>query len=212
MLWEAMLVSVHPGRRTASLAALLLTFTLAGCSTLGLGSTPKPDAIFDLAVPTLFDGASRRSSAQLLVPMPNASDALSSARIAVRDDGGSLSYLPGVSWSDELPPLIQTVLVRAFENSGRVKAVGKPGESLAIDDQVIVDIRAFELDVTGSPAARVTLGVKLLDERTGKVRASRVFEVSRPSTSDQPKAAIAAIGEAASAAVAEVVVWTAGAL
>lgn len=195
-----------------SAATLCLTFALTGCSTLGLGATPEPDAIFDLAAPTTFEGAAKRSSAQILVPLPNASDALSSESIVVRADGGSISYMPGVSWSDELPPLVQTILVRAFENSGRVKAVGKPGESLAIDDQVIVDIRAFELDVTGAPTARVALGVKLLDERTGKVRASRVFDVSRPSASDRPKDAIAAIDRAASAAAADVVTWTASTL
>lgn len=195
-----------------SAAALCLAFALAGCSTLGLASTPKPDDIFDLAAPTAFDGTARRSSAQLLVPLPNASDALASERIAVRSNGGSISYLPGVSWSDQLPPLVQTIMVRAFENSGRVKAVGKPGESLAIDDQVIVDIRAFELDVTGSPVARVTLGIKLLDERTGKVRANRVFDVTRPAASDRPKDAIAALDQATSAAVADVVVWTASSL
>jgi len=205
------LVSAHSGRRTTSLTASLLALAVGACSTLGLGDTPKPDAIFDIVAPTAFDGAARRSSAQLLVPSPSANDALGTARIAVRD-AGSISYLSGVSWSDQLPALIQTTLVRGFENSGRVKAVGRPGESLAIDDQVIVDIRAFELDVTGSPMARVALGVKLLDDRTGKVRASRVFEVTRPASSDQPKAAIAAIGQAASAAVAEVVGWTAGAL
>ena len=206
------MVSAHPGRRLVSAAALCLAFALAGCSTLGLATTSKPDDIFDLATPTAFDGTARRSSAQLLVPLPNASDALSSGRVVVRSDGGSISYLPGVSWSDELPSLVQTIVARAFENSGRVKAVGKPGESLAIDDQVIVDIRAFELDVTGSPVARVTLGVKLLDERTGKVRASRVFDVSRPSASDRPKDAIAAIDQAASAAVIDVVGWTASSL
>ncbi len=207
-----MLVSVLAGRPTASLAALLLATILAGCSTLGLGPTAKPDAIFDISVPTAFDGTVKKSSAQILVPTPNASDALSTSRIAVRAKGGSLSYLPGVSWSDQLPPLVQTIMVRAFENSGRVRAVGKPGESLAIDDQVIVDVRAFELDVTGSPAAHVTLGVKLLDERTGKVRATQVFDVSRPSASDRPKDAIVAIDQAASAAVSQVVAWTASAL
>lgn len=206
------MVAVHPGRRMGPAVALACALALAGCSTIGLGSTPKPDAIFDLAAPTAFDGTAKRSSVQLLVPVPNASDVLSTARIAVRDDGGSISYLPGVSWSDQLPPLIQTTLVRAFENSGRVKAVGKPGESLAINNQVIVDIRAFEMDVTGAPTARVTLGVKLLDERNGQVRANRVFDVSRPSASDRPKDAIAAIDQAASAAVAEVVAWTASAL
>lgn len=207
-----MLVAVHPARRMVPAAALVLAFALAGCSTLGFGASAKPDAIYDLAVPTAFEGTAKRSSVQLLVPLPNVSDALSTARIAVRSAGGSISYLPGVSWSDQLPPLIQTVTVRAFENSGRVRAVGKPGESLAIDDQVIIDIRAFELDVTGSPAAHVTLGVKLLDERTGKVRATHVFDVTRPAASDRPKDAIAAINLAASAAVVEVVGWTASAL
>ena len=206
------MVAVHPGRRMVPAAALFLAFALAGCSTLGLGASTKPDAIYDLAAPTAFDGAAKRSSAQLLVSLPSASDALSSARIAVRSAGGSISYLPGVSWADQLPPLIQTATVRAFENSGRVKAVGKPGESLAIDDQILVDIRDFELDVTGAPAAHVTLGVKLLDERTGKVRATRVFDVSRPSASDRPKDAIAAIRQATAAALAEVVSWTVSAL
>lgn len=205
------MVSAHTGRRSAPLAALALTLALGGCATLGIGESAKPDAIFDITAPSSFDGAARRSSAQLLVPLPSTNDALSTARIAVRS-GGSISYLPGVSWSDQLPALVQTTLVRAFENSGRVKAVGRPGESLAIDDQVIVDVRAFELDVAGSPTARVALGVKLLDDRTGKVRASRVFEASVASSSDQPKAAIAALDKAASSAVADVVTWTAGAL
>lgn len=179
---------------------------------LGLGSSGKPDALFDLAAPTSFDGAAKRSAVQLLVPVPDTSGALSSAHIAVRETGGSIAYLPGVSWSDQLPSLVQTTLVRAFENSGRFRAVGRPGESLAIDDQVIVDIRAFELNVTGAPTARVVLGVKLLDDRSGKVRTSRVFEVSRPAASDRPKDAIAAIDAAATAAVAEIVVWTTSAL
>lgn len=205
------MVSAHTGRRSAPLAALTLALALGGCASLGFGDTPPPDNIYDITAPSNFDGSARRSSAQLLVPLPSTNDALSTARIAVRS-GGSISYLPGVSWSDQLPALVQTTLVRAFENSGRVKAVGRPGESLAIDDQVIVDVRAFELDVAGSPTARVALGVKLLDDRTGKVRASRVFEASVASSSDQPKAAIAAIDKAASTAVADVVIWTAGAL
>ena len=207
-----MLVPAHRVRRSGFASACLLAFALAGCSTLGLAPSPKPDAIYDLTAPTSFDGGARRSSAQILVPLPSASDALGTERIAVRSKGGSISYLPGVTWSDQLPPLMQTYVVRAFENSGRVKAVGKPGQSLAIDDEVIVDIRAFELDVTGSPTAHVTLGVKLLDERTGKVRSTRVFEVARPSASDRPKDAIAAIDQAAAAAVADIVIWAASAL
>lgn len=205
------MASQHSGRRPLPFAVSALALALGACSTLGLGPTIKPDAIFDVAAPTTFDGPARRLPVQLLVPLPSTNDALGTARIAVRG-GGSISYLPGVSWSAQLPALVQTTLIRAFENSGRVKAVGRPGESLAIDDQVIVDVRAFELDVTGAPTARVALGVKLLDDRTGKVRASRVFEATEAASSDRPEAAIRAIDRAASTAVAEVVSWTAGAL
>lgn len=198
------------GRPTALVLPLLLALGLGACSTLGLGTTGGPQSLVDLAVPNGFEPG-RRVSAQLLVPMPVSSDALASARVAVRN-GGSVSYLPAVAWSDQLPALVQTTLVRAFENSGRVKAVGRPGESLAIDDQVIVDIRAFELDVTSTPTARVALGIKLLDDRSGKVKASRVIETSRPAASDRPADALRALDEAASVAVSEVVTWTAGAL
>ncbi|WP_237152527.1 ABC-type transport auxiliary lipoprotein family protein [Oryzibacter oryziterrae] len=179
---------------------------LSGCSTLsGGGAAPS---IFDLDAPTDFGGLKGKAAVQLLVPKPSVSDALASSRVAVRQGGAEIAYFPGVTWSDEVPSLIQTTLTRAFENSGAVKAVGRPGESLAIDDQVIVDVRAFELDVSQAPVGHVVLGVKLLDDRNGKVRATKVFDVSVPATTDAAKPAIAALNKASEEAVRQVVAWT----
>lgn len=203
------LVAVSRARpRLRSLAALGVALALGACSTL-VGASQKAPDIFDLSVPARFTGIKGRTGAQLLVPQPTAIDALGTARLLVRQAGGQLSYYPNVSWSDELPSLIQTKLVRAFENSGRAKAVGRPGESLAIDYQVIVDIRAFELDVSGARTAHVELGVKLLDDRTGKVRATRVIDARAPAPSDQAAAVVQALDQAAGEAFTELVLWTA---
>nr|WP_281409428.1 ABC-type transport auxiliary lipoprotein family protein [Oharaeibacter diazotrophicus] len=183
-----------------------MALALAGCASLG---GAKPPAIYDISAPTDFAGLRTGTARQLLVPLPTAIDALGSARIVVREPVGKLSYYPGATWSDELPSLVQTKLVRAFENSGRAK-VGRPGESLAIDYQVIVDIRAFELDVSQGRSAHVALGVKLLDDRTGKVKATKVFDAVVPAGSDAADAVVRALDAAADRALTDVVVWTAG--
>lgn len=182
------------------------TLLLSACSVL-TGSGPAP-AIYDLDAAPAAASPARRAATQILVPMPTTSEALAGNRVAVRDGKGSIAYLPGVTWSDQLPNLVQSVLARSLEDSGRVKAVGKPGQSLAIDDQLIVDIRAFELDVAGAPTGHVALGVKLLDDRTGRIRASEVFDASVPASSDRPGDALRALKAATGKAMADVVAWT----
>lgn len=195
------------GRAARRLGFSALTaFGLAACSTLGGGGAPD---IYDLNAPSAFADVTGRTSAQLLVPVPSALDALATNRVVVRPTTGQIAYYPKTTWSDELPALVQTKLVRAFENSGRAKAVGRPGESLAIDYQVIVDIRAFELDVAAGRSAHVALGVKLLDDRTGKVRATRIFDVSVPARTDSATDAVTALDEAAGKVFTEIVDWTA---
>lgn len=194
-------------RRVKLLALAGGLAVLPACSTLG-GGGPAPD-IYDLAAPTEFAGVTGRTGAQLLVPVPAAIEALATNRVVVRQAGGQISYFPATSWSDELPALVQTKLVRAFENSGRARAVGRPGESLAIDYQIIVDIRSFELDVAGGRQAVVELGVKLLDDRTGRVRATKVFSARVPAGSDAAAPAIQAIDRAATTVFTEIVDWTA---
>ncbi len=63
--------------------------------------------------------------------------------------------------------------MEALQNTGRVKAVSVPGQGLLIDYQIIMDVRAFE--IAGDEAV-VSIGVKLMNDRNGRVRATRVFD------------------------------------
>ncbi|MEZ5800851.1 MAG: ABC-type transport auxiliary lipoprotein family protein [Nitratireductor sp.] len=80
-----------------------------------------------------------------------------------------IEYLAKSQWSDRLPKVVQARLIEAFENTGRVRAVSKPGEGLVIDYQIVTDIRAFQANVgAGSRDAMVSLSVKLVSDRTGR--------------------------------------------
>ena len=68
---------------------------------------------------------------------------------------------------------MQARLAETFQRSGSFAGVGKPGEGLAIDYQVIAEIRSFEVRVDGGEHAEVELFVRILNDRNGEVRASR---------------------------------------
>ncbi len=72
-------------------AMAVLAGLLSACSLVRLGT---PDAIFDLSAP---DKVSSRAGtpAQLLIPVPAASAALDTARIAARPTDSEYAYLPG---------------------------------------------------------------------------------------------------------------------
>ncbi|MBZ8135308.1 ABC-type transport auxiliary lipoprotein family protein [Afifella sp. IM 167] len=187
-------------RRGSPLAAVMLTALLAGCAIL-----PKtPDSIYDLAAPSNVATRSG-SAAQLLVPVPAALASLDTTRIAARPTPGELAYLPNAAWPDALPRVLQARLVETLQNTGRVKAVGLPGQGLLIDYQVVLDVRAFEL-VSGTAVAE--FNVKLLNDRNGRVVASRTFRAESPVGGKKNADIVSGLNRAMDAAFADIVEWT----
>ena len=104
---------------------------------------------------------------------------------------------------------MQARLADAFQKSGRFGGVGKPGEGLAIDYQVIVDIRAFDVMVDRNDYAHVVLFVRVLNDRNGQVKASRNFEASAPVSGSGNSGFVAALNAAFGEAASEIVRWSA---
>jgi cholesterol transport system auxiliary component len=183
--------------------AFVLAAALSACALARLAVPARPSAIYDLTAPTDFPVPSG-SSAQLLVPEPSAFSALNTERIAIRPDAAQYAYLPQAVWSDSLPRLIQARLMEAFQNTGRVKAAGLPGQGLLIDYQVILDIRAFEvLD----DHAVVAFTVKLMNDRGGQVVATRIIRSVAPIAAAGTADAVLALDTAMDAAFVETVGW-----
>ena len=187
------------------LALGLLAAGLSGCAL-----RPAPDT-FDLsAQPVVTFESQKALRSQLLVPTPSAIQVLNNRGIVVRLGGAELRYLAGAQWSDQLPVVIQAQLVAGLENTGLFAGVGMPGQGLAIDYQVVVEVREFAIDAAGPGSANVELSVKLLDDRTGVVRAQRLFKASVPvSAAASSNVLVAALDDAFSKVQSEIVSWIA---
>lgn len=179
---------------------------LSGCASLLVG-TPPPLDTFELSAPAV-DGRDGQSRRQILIAEPSALKALDGERIVIKPAPGSIQFLKGAQWSDRLPRVVQARLAETFQRAGGFIGIGKPGEGLAIDYQVIVEIRSFEIRVGGGERADVELFVRLLNDRNGQVRASRVFTAGVPVSGAGNDAYVAALDAAFGQAAAEIVKWT----
>jgi cholesterol transport system auxiliary component len=193
---------VKPNQFMVGVAA---AFLLSGCA-LFPGGAPAPLDTFELSAPQTQSKA-RRSRIQILVAEPSALKALDGQNIVIKPSPGSIQFLKGAQWADRLPRVVQARLAETFQRSGGFAGVGKPGEGLAIDYQIIAEIRACEVLVDGGGRANVELFVKLLNDRNGTVRASREFEASAPVSGDGNDAYVAALDQAFGSAAAEIVEW-----
>lgn len=188
------------------IAGLFATSLLSGCALLGGGTEPLDTYV--LTAPIATPGGAARSRTQILVGEPTALKALDGENIVIKPSAGSIQYLKGTQWADRLPRVVQSRLAEAFQSSGRFGGVGKPGEGLAIDYQVIVEIRSFEIRLDGG-RADVELMVRILNDRNGVVRASRVFNATAPAGGSGNDSFVAALDAAFARAAGEIVGWTA---
>ncbi|MER9297175.1 ABC-type transport auxiliary lipoprotein family protein [Mesorhizobium sp. M0621] len=185
-------------------AAALLALTLAGCAVFG--GKPAPLDTFELSAPSVdARGHSRR---QILIAQPSALKALDSQNIVIKPSDRSIQYLKGAQWADRLPLIVQARLAETFQRSGSFAGVGKPGEGLAIDYQVIVEVRSFEVSVDGGEHAEVDLFVRILNDRNGEVRASKSFTASAPVLGSGNPAYVSALDNAFGDAAKQIVRWT----
>jgi ABC-type uncharacterized transport system auxiliary subunit len=183
------------------LAVLGVTALLAGCAS----STPLDT--FSLST-TQVQVAQKRKNVQILVPTPAALKALDSENIVIHDAPGSITYLKGAQWGDRLTNLVQARLVQAFENSNAVGGVGRPGDGLAINYQVQADLRDFGITASSSPqTARIELAVRVLNDKTGEVRATRVFTSTAPVSGAGNKAYIRAVDAGFNDVTRQIVAW-----
>jgi cholesterol transport system auxiliary component len=179
---------------------------LPGCALLG-GGSPALDT-YELSAPT--PKALPRSRSQILVAEPTALKSLDGQNIVVTPAPGVVQFLNGAQWSDRLPRILQAELVETFQHANAFAGVGKPGEGLAIDYQVITEVRRFEIDAAGGAHARIELHVRLLNDRNGVVRASQTFTGAAPVSGTGNDAYVAALDRAFDQVALDIVGWVSG--
>ena len=185
--------------------AVALTLCLSGCAALP-GGGPAPLDTFELSAAHVE--AQRHSRRQILIAEPSALKALDGQNIVIKTGARAIQYLKGAQWADRLPLIVQARLAQSFQNAGSFAGIGKPGEGLAIDYQVISEIRSFEIRADRGERAEVEIFVRLLNDRTGEVRAAKSFSASAAVSGSGNKAYVDALDAAFGQAAADIVRWT----
>jgi cholesterol transport system auxiliary component len=192
--------------RGAMLAILACAGLLSGCVSSLL--TARPPDTYDLAGPADLSRVKGASSAQVLVPSPSALKILDSQRIVVTR-GSLVAYYPNAQYADTLPRVVQARVIEAFERTKQAKAVGRPGEGLSIDYQLLTDLRTFGYVVgpTGQ-VAQVEISARLMNDRTGRVVAFKVFNAEVPVAADNAPSVVASLNAALDEVLVDLVSWS----
>jgi cholesterol transport system auxiliary component len=179
---------------------------LAGCVSV-LPKAPPPAARYQ--VTDVSDAIAAASvDWSLAIEEPDATLAVNTAKIALSREPARLEYYAGGQWVDRAPRLFGAALVRSFENSGAVKAVGSR-LTLAVSDFALqTDLRQLAIVQTGEGlTAEAVVFARLTDGRSA-IHASKLFRASTPVAADNAGAAARALNDGLTALQRDLVAWT----
>jgi len=198
-------------RRAMLAGAAVLSLSGCGGNLLGLGPGEPPQLyIFKPVLPAPTNPSGAPVSWALAVAIPDAVADLDSDRLALTRTGTTMDYYANASWPDRLPLLVQSALIAAFQDSGRMPAVGREQDALRADYVLITDIRDFAAhysDPNGAPTVGVEIMAQMATAHGRKVVASLKATQTAPASANSVDAAVEAYDTAFGAALAQIVAW-----
>lgn len=171
--------------KRAGLVSLLLVLA-TGCSVLP-GPPPEPVDQFTLEyLPDPETAAAAADTAPVLVvSSPRAHGGYDSARIAYMQRAYGLRYYTRSRWAATPARMLAPLLAEAIQETGQFQALHRPPGTVAAAVRLDTELIRFHQDFTVTPSVmRVTVRAQLVDLRAGRVLATRLFDISRPATTE----------------------------
>jgi cholesterol transport system auxiliary component len=184
-------------RRLTFAAASAIAFALAGCA-----SGPPP-TMYDLAAAR--PPAAHAARAQFRVGQATATADLDSDHILVRESQ-TLATLAGARWSQSLPALFRARLAQSFQNAGLARWIDGPAANATYE--IDLDIRAFELDAQ-TKEVHLDIAAWVVSLGTGRIVSDQIFTLRIPVASTDSANVAAAMDQAASTIMSEIVAFVA---
>lgn len=194
--------------RASLFTAGVIATLLAGCGSIG---GPKTEVrVYSPATAVTVDSAWPKVDWSLSLGVHAANAMLDSPRIAVRPTANEMQTYKGARWADNAPDLLQTALVEAFEDSGRIGSVMRTGGGSSRGDYGLwIEVRQFETVYEGgAPEAVIEVQARLVKLRGGGIVASKRFRHGVAGRTPAVDDIVAAFGGAMSALTTDVVGWT----
>ncbi len=187
----------HP-RRAAVIAALLVPL-LGACAALGPGPAPAV-ARYRLAPAPVAHAALPSTGPVIAVDPPAAVPGLGGRGMAYVTQRYRIAYFARHGWIAPPARMLEPLLVAALRRRGGLRAVPA---SVAVAAGLRLDTRilALQQEFTARPSReRVAVRAWLIDARSGRLVATRVFTAVAPAPQDDPYGGV----QAANRAVADV--------
>jgi cholesterol transport system auxiliary component len=202
-------MSAHRNAARNAFACLVLTLPLAGCGDI----LPKAEPM-SLITPQVHvdpDATWPQVTWQLGVARPTSGDMLDSRRMVVIPAAGQIEVYKGVSWDNAVPDIVQDAVVHAFEDSGKILAVGRQTSGMSADYMLLLELRddqAVYRTASSPPEVTLVVNAKLIDYANSRAVASHTFRETVPATGTAVPAVAQAFDAAHTAFAREVVGWT----
>jgi len=161
---------------------------LSGCAAISaLSGAATPLENYDLTAPVNGPVARGRGLArQMVVELPSVPGALATDRILIRPRPLQAQYLPDGQWASETPMMVQTLMLRALEDSNAFRYVGRRPLGGSGDYALVSELTDFqaEVDPDGKTATiRVRLTARLVREEDASILSTRTFTASSATAS-----------------------------
>jgi cholesterol transport system auxiliary component len=174
-----------------------------------LGGTRETYSLWGLDSPSAIGSTGPAVDWQLTVDLPIAVDPLSGSRIALVPDTGAWGVYRGARWSAPTTELVQALIVRALEDSGRIVGVARSGAGVRADRVLVTELRGFHvLRQADRDIAVIRISAKRVRQAGGEVEAARVFEAQVPVEGRGIAGVIAAFQAGLDDVLPALVTWT----
>jgi len=194
------------------LVPLAASAVLTGCAAItAVSDATQPLDVYELRAPSTIEASAQAPLPRdVIIELPTTSGALATDRIMIRPNALQAQYLPEVRWSEPTPVMVQTLMLRAAEATGRVRYVGRTPLGVSGDFALVTEVIDFQaaLDAGGETATvQVRFLVRMVRERDARIIASDTFEARATSLSTETTDIIDAFSAASDDALSDFAEW-----
>ena len=133
----------------------------------------------------------------LEVSSPRSSPGFETDRMAYVQRAYELDYFASNRWADAPSRMLGPLLARALEESGGFRAVVQPPSIVAADVRMVGELVRLQQNFETRPSRiEITLRVQLIEVRSRRQLATRVFDTTEDAPSDDPYGGVTAANAA----------------
>jgi len=186
----------------------LLWLTLSACAPFSEALNRESPRLYVLTSDHSNKPALPAEGPVLLVSPPKAWPGYDTARIAYVKENPRLDYYAKNEWADQPSRMLEPLLIKALEASGRFGAVVSTANgvsaSLRLDTEII---HLHQVFLTKPSEGRLAIRVQLINTSQDRVLGTRTFEAAVPASSDDPYGGIMALNQAMEQILGEIVAF-----